>query len=766
MNPTSTSPSAALERWWRGDVPGSESLLCVLLSIGYAFSFAMLLIWLNLPLDEAGEWQTFVEVWLLVPVMSLGACAWVVARPVEDRGAYLGNLALGQGVFVAISAAMLRAATSAEPAVSPDILRAAACLVPSLIAGLGLAIPASRLSSRGRPMPGPILAFLFLGVSLLGLSRFPAPWQMGLVLVVACLLLILRESVWPMFLRRFGFRPNRVQILLLDIGVVAAAALLIFDPHLHFNTTHAVWYLGPAHEILKGAPMLVDVYGVYGVLSIYFIVGLLAIWPFPLSYFTVSWIMLTLVIAQYAAFFALLRYLGLRTPHAALALGLVFLANFIGLEGALSAFPSLGPMRFGLPYFLLILVVLRGRRPDWTRVLRIGEGAVVAVASLWSLEALVFSLPAYLAIVVLEAGFAAREAVPGSRKWLSTASLRIVGTMLAIALTHLSFAVYVYGTSGSWPDWQNYFAMVQVYTPSGFGLLLEPIPALGPWVAFMFFYAGSALACVIIAPRTEGLAKQTALALVLATTVMGVAQFAVYVGMSMHYRLHSVAMPAVFVAAYWADRLIRSETAGQASRRVATFAAYAVAALMPFYFIAQLYVWNQHDAPDSLGPRGLAASVNGCDSFPECFTSPKADSPLTVSAEILIDRHVGPDDRLAVILEDSSTSEVLIRAGRRNAIPLNAPSQDAMGIINGTRVVDWTEGLAIGDILLMETRLGRFLYRGESFKPDAKGESIVWAALSQIGEKFGFESLSSDGDVVAVRLVPKVPIEQRRVRLK
>jgi hypothetical protein len=182
--------------------------------------------------------------------------------------------------------------------------------------------------------------------------------------------------------------------------------------------------------------------------------------------------------------------------------------------------------------------------------------------------------------------------------------------------------------------------------------------------------------------------------------------------------------------------------------------------------MAQLYAWNQHAVSDSLGLQGLAAAVSGCESFPDCFTSPKADSLFTVSAEILIDRHVGPDDTLAVILEDSSTSEVLIRQGRRNAIPLNAPSQDAMGIINGTRVVDWTKGLAIGDILLTETRLGRMVYWGESYKPTAKGESIVWGLLNQIGEKFGFESLSTDGDVVAVRLVPKVPIEQRPVSAK
>jgi len=701
MSQTGGRVRGALERWYRGEGPVTEGLLCGLLALTYAFGFCALLIWLHAPLTEPREWQVFVLAWLLLPPLSLGAVLVPLSRGAGDPEAYLGRLALGQAWVVVLAAGLLRAAAQPEPALPPPTLRAVASVAPSLLAAGALLLPVSRVAARARPRPAAVLVLLALAIALLALPDPPTPTRIGLVAAGALGLLVAREALARLL---FGWSAGR-WIHFVDLAVLGVAAALVFDPHLHFDIGHHNWFLGPAHQILLGSTMLADVACSYGVLSIYVLAGLLAASPVPISYLSLASIVLGLVIAQYATFYALLRHLRVSWAHAGGALGAVFVANFIGLDGAVSAYPSLGPMRFGLPYLLLIGVALRGRRPEWTRSTWICESLVVAAASLWSLETLVFALPTYLAILLLEALLAARDAPLASRRWLATTGLRLGATACAIIATHAAFAGLVQARVGAWPDWPSYFALVGVYTPAGRGILLHPVPALGPWVALMFVYAASALACVFATPRARGHGSRAALVLVFGATALGVAQFSVYVGMSSPYRLASVVMPAIFVGAYWVDRLARSSTVGRATGRATAFAAYLAAGLIVLHFEVQLRDWIAHDSPSSLGSGRIGRKSFGCADFPSCLWSPPAVAPMTHDAELLIEKYLEPGQNVAVILDNHSTTEVLLRSGRRNPVPTNAPLQDGLARRNADRIAKAPHRLAVGDILLWRTEV-------------------------------------------------------------
>ena len=233
------------------------------------------------------------------------------------------------------------------------------------------------------------------------------------------------------------------------------------------------------------------------------------------------------------------------------------------------------------------------------------------------------------------------------------------------------------------------------------------------------------------------------------------AQFSLYVGMSGPYRLSSVVMPAVFVGAYWADRLMRATAVGQAARRVTAFAGYVAVGLTLSHFGVQFGDWLGHDGPGPFGNGRLVSRIDGCPTFPDCFIEPVGYSPMTKGAEILIARHVGDEDNLAVILAQTSTAEVLMRSGRRNAVSMNAPFQDGLVGRNADRIMDLPQRLEMGDILITQARLANFMLRREWFAGTHPSDILVWRLLNRVGRDFAFQELSRDGGIVAVRLVPK-----------
>jgi hypothetical protein len=746
---------SALKHWWRGDLSGAARLLSGLLSITYGFGFAMLLIYLHTPLDELEEWRAFVEAWLLVPPLALGAVLLALARDVDDRNIYLSGLAGAQTLVLTISAALLHFDIGQGLPPSPTTIQTIACLAPSLVAALGLMLPVSWVSPLARLGLATSLMLLVLAIALLALPKLPAASVLVLIVIGAGLLVLLRDASSRLLPNEIRLHARRKRFRLIDLGIVGVVAWLLFDPHLHFDVWHYNPYLGPTHAVLHGATMLGDVVCAYGVLPIYFLAGIFAIIPLPISYSAFSLIMVFLVIAQYAMFYLLLRHLELSRMHASLALGVAFIANFIGLDGAMSVYPSLGPMRYGLPYLLLILVALRQRHRGWQGALRIGEVLTVAAASLWSLEMLLFTLTTYLAVLMFETGLTALDNREGPHEWLQTAALRLGTMVFTVTMLHAFFAGFVFLRTGTWPHWPSYFALVGAFAPSGkFAASLARIPAVGPWVTVAFVYAASALACVLAAPGSRNREHPEALALVFGATAFGVAQFSMYVARSDAYTLSAVVMPAIFVCAYWMNRLTTSTLAGRATNRVTALAAYSAVALTLLHFDLPFRDWLSHDTHRSLGTRRFAANTAGCRTFPDCLWAPQPAAPLTRSAERLIRRHARSGENVALLL-GLSTTEVLIRSDRRNAILINAEFQDGLVDENADRIVESPHQLAVGDILLWNEILERWFPAEGLDQGNPKALSL--RMMKRICSEFACREIERYGGIVATRLRTRIP---------
>ena len=238
MSSTAEFFRGGLVRWWRGDESSSEALFRGLLSISYAYGFAMLLIWLRAPFNELREWKTFVAGWLLVPLLALGAVVIAISRDAGDQRTRLGGLALSQSLVVAISAVLLRVAADAKPSVTVSTLRAIGCIAPSLVAVLGLISPVSYLTILSRPGPATSLALILIAAILLALAKPPSLLWIVLIAGGSGLLVLLREAYSRFLPDRFAtHRLDPRWLRLVDLGARAVEvsegpflARDVFDP--------------------------------------------------------------------------------------------------------------------------------------------------------------------------------------------------------------------------------------------------------------------------------------------------------------------------------------------------------------------------------------------------------------------------------------------------------------------------------------------------------------------------------------------------------
>jgi hypothetical protein len=675
MSGENRAVGAGLRAWWRGEASAEETLLLGLIALEVAFGLVVLGIWLHPgPMNEVLEWRLYVEGWGIVPIAALGVAIGSFASVRQLRCVALLN------ALPVLGAALLLRGGAMDEAVlawGPLALQ------------LGVIIALRRLPFEGIGAWSVALTLLLLAsaLALLGVAATHSTSRLALVVLGAAVLAVLPALPTS---RRWLARS-------IDIVVLVGFAWLLFDPHLHSDWMHHDWFLGPANAVAHGATMLGDVVCVYGVLPIYFVAGLIEFSGIPWSYSGFAALLSLLTIAQYALMYGLLRYLGVGVGTAFLALASFFLANFIGLRAALSAYPSLGPLRFLLPYALPVLVVLRTRFPGWSVATRHAEAAVVASSTLWSVETALFTLATYAGIVAVETVLGARR---GTR-WRADLAKRLGLCLLAIAVLQAGFWAFVELRTGAAPDWGAYFDLVRAYTPAGWGLHMRAVPQIGGWVAVLALYLASLLGCATALTRARSEREGAVLAVAMGITLMGVAKLSVYVGMSTPARLYSVVLPSLFVLGLGLDRLTRGDLARlPALRHVVRWTACCGLLLLALELETPLREWVAHDSEKSLGSDQFVMHVAGCASFPECVLAPTPSRKLSVAMEALLAKYAPAPAGFALVLGEREMTEVLFRSGRRNLVALNVPSQDALIVSNALRIVELPHLLKSGDIVL------------------------------------------------------------------
>lgn len=208
---------------------------------------------------------------------------------------------------------------------------------------------------------------------------------------------------------------------------------------------HQDFFLGPANQVLGGGAMLVDTVSQYGVGSIYAIAAWFQL--VPVGNYTLGLFDGVLTALVFVGGYLVLRMAGASRPIAATALGVAVVSLIYGLLYPIGALLQHGGLRFGLPMALIVAAVAASRWPERERLARAAQLAVVAISSIWALEAFGYVLLTFAGLELFRLWL-----LPGSRR--RGRLLRTLAQLLgAVAVAHLLLAALTLAASGELPAW-------------------------------------------------------------------------------------------------------------------------------------------------------------------------------------------------------------------------------------------------------------------------------------------------------------------------
>lgn len=493
------------------------------------------------------------------------------------------------------------------------------------------------------------------------------------------------------------------------------------------------FFLGPANDVLHGRAMLSGAWSQYGVglldaLALIFTVV-------PMGFGTFTLIIAALTTALYLCVYATLRLARVGQLLAVLTVGVAVAGNLFAPLDVYVAYPSDTPLRFGLPYLITLCAVAGARFPARTRPMRVAVLATLAIAAMWSFEAFVYCAGTYGALVLVEAMHAGTQVM---RRVLRGAVLGLAVSVAAVAL--LSLMTYLLAGS---LDWGTYLEYIRLYSFDGFSQLPIVFFSAGPLMAAAIF-ASAVLLLWLVRERPEALLPEMRIALT-AFTGLAVVTFTYYLGRSHPNNLLILLVPVVALGGLWTQVLLRAPAvrAPAARWRTAAMAAILVAGAMIAVSAWPSVEQKWSDTALGLGIPGRAGSLHA--SIDRLAGNPVLDQRAPGGVELLAG-HLPPHAPALVLIEPNLTTEVLVRAGRRNVLPMSNPAQDVLIASSRDRVVAASERVPAGTLLLTARVPDGFPGFNE----------LQLAALSVLHRRFAFRPVewTSDG-LELVRLVPR-----------
>ena len=201
--------------------------------------------------------------------------------------------------------------------------------------------------------------------------------------------------------------------------------------------------------------------------------------------------------------------------------------------------------------------------------------AVVGVASLWSFEALLYTLGAIAGL----AAFRVATASGGRLKIVIRLALQLLA---AVVIVQLAFALATLAASGKLPDWGKYVATLREFLSGGVGDWTYDFSPWSAGLAVGAIYLASALAMVMVLWREPDLtrANRGALLVLSGTTGYGIALFSYLVNRSAEHIVPYISLPAVMVVVLWLSILLRDGRLSRIGRGLAVGSAAAAATLL------------------------------------------------------------------------------------------------------------------------------------------------------------------------------------------
>jgi hypothetical protein len=261
--------------------------------------------------------------------------------------------------------------------------------------------------------------------------------------------------------------------LLIYGAVFIGIFYLVVDPRFKYDRHHFSFYLGPLSDLVNGKSLLNNINAQYGVLVFYFLKVFFRF--LPLGYTSFSLVNTILIVLQYFLFYFIARGLfkGWALPLFGL-LALLLINHFAASGTNPVLYPSTGPLRFGFIYLLAALILLRNKYPAWKNSFYFGEAAVIGAATFWSFEVFIYTVPAYLALLVYESfNF-------GGTSGFDRTGFQKRAAFLAAWLLAIGVFLYrdIFLRTGELPHWSYYFDYISAYQ-GGVGMVW--LPGIGYW---------------------------------------------------------------------------------------------------------------------------------------------------------------------------------------------------------------------------------------------------------------------------------------------
>jgi hypothetical protein len=552
------------------------------------------------------------------------ALAFLLRR--TGSGDHLHHAVLVLAALGAIGAPFLAARLWRDPADREGDFAKVACLL-SVVFLLALFVPRAALE-LGNVIPA--LALAAVAVLVLRLRR-PLPLQ--------------------------GAARTGLDVLAC-VGIVLAVVQL---PNLLFYTgnllLHHLYFLGPANDVLHGRAMVSTAWSQYGTglidgMGLFFTVV-------PIGFGTLALLVTGLTAVVYVCVYATLRLAGLGFLLSLLAVAVAALGSLFATLEAYVVFPSTSPLRFGIPYLIVLCAVIGVRFPRLTLASRVGVLALLALAAVGSFETFAYGAGTYGALVLVEA--------MGHADGVLRRVLRggLVGIGVCVAAV-AAFSLATLALSGHL-EWGPYVEYVKLYSADEFFTLPIQFFSAGPLMAAVMFASAVMLLWLVrAAPTALPPAMMTALA---GFTGFAVVSFTYYLGRSHPNNLLVLLLPVVAIGALWMQALL---SAPRVAWRTGTVAVLALGMAM-----IAVAAWPSVEAKK--GTTALVLMIPGGDSL-RGAASALAHNPVldarTPAGTELLDAYWPAEGSALVLTEADLTTEILLDADRSNLLPISHPPED------------------------------------------------------------------------------------------
>lgn len=363
------------------------------------------------------------------------------------------------------------------------------------------------------------------------------------------------------------------------------AAVMIVIPFLLWNPAfkhyfgvdegtlhHYSFFLGPAHDLLRGKYQLVNTESQYGILLTS---GLAFIFkhviPFSLSYFY-TLIMAVSIFYYWMLYFFIRRYTG-KVSYAWLGVLCAFSVNILAIGAHKSPFeayifPSVTPLRFlfDIPVFILVLQYARTARERYTYA----ASALCACALFYNFE---IGLSLSLSLFVFFLVHLWRQRETTARQCATILARRLAIFVGVGGIIFFAYSSSIYLRSEQWPDWARWLYFVKFYA-AGFGAL--PITrTISPYQVLLLIYAVTSF-WTLVEMAYRKVERDTPV--VAGMTAYGLLIFHYYLNRSHTNNLFVVSIPAalLMIIIVWRVKSVLAEMVKKKG--------------MPFLFLHTIYV--------------------------------------------------------------------------------------------------------------------------------------------------------------------------------